>query len=242
MDAHGSPLRAGIAGNIRKTKKNRGATKLKYGRGVVHLRSRVPLHKSSASLLLTLALLPGLAQAAWTLRYDGPDVVTLMSRPNGVGSNARSANVETRDVARLGLELMLAPVFETAFASCDLSDVDEVAVAPVGVADTLGDTTTHLHGLGMYVSLPVEGQGVGQANWFIAPFMAFQVRLLKGGKPVESTDTIFQYVTWTVNLGQEMTEEQFFKIKTDAVEDSLFKFAKQRMPAAMKSAFPKRCK
>jgi hypothetical protein len=192
-------------------------------------------------ILLALALVPCLSHAAWTLRYDGPDVVTLMSRPNAAASNARSAHMERRDLAKQALALMLAPAFEGAFASCDLADIDEVLVTPANIPDRLGDTLTHIQGLGMYVSLPLADR-VSSGTWFIAPFITIQVQLMKGGHAVDSSDSIFLSTLWHVSREQEMNDDQFFRIKTDAVEESLFKFAKEQMPAAMKGAFPKRCK
>lgn len=191
--------------------------------------------------LLALALVPCLSHAAWTLRYDGPDVLTLMSRPNGAASNARSAHVEKRDLKRNDLALLLAPAIEAAFAKCDLSDIDEVVITPTSVPDRLGDTTTHIQGVGMYVSLPLADR-VSIGTWFIAPYLAMQVQLMKGGHAVDSSDTLFEFALWNVTREQEMNDDQFFKIKTDGVEDAIFKFAMGRLPVTMKGAFAKRCK
>jgi hypothetical protein len=191
--------------------------------------------------LLALALIPCVAHAAWTLRYDGPDVVTLMSRPNGTATIAPTAHTERREIQRQGIALLLAPAVESAFAKCDLSDIDEVVITPANVPDRIGETTTHIQGLGLYVSLPLA-ERVSLGSWFIAPYMVITVKLMKGGRAVESSDTIYDYAAWDVTVEHEMTESQFFKIKTDAVEDALFQFTRERMPAAMKNAFGKRCK
>jgi hypothetical protein len=190
---------------------------------------------------LALILVPCVAHAAWTFRYDGPDSLTLMSRPNGAASNARSARLERRDLPKQALAQMLAPAFEAAFAKCDLADIDEVVVTSKNVADRLGDTTTHIQGLGMYVSLPLADR-VSTGTWFIAPFLTIQVQLMKGGRAVDSSETLFEFVPWNVTREQEMSDDQFFKIKTEAVLDSLSKFARERMPVTMKATFPKRCK
>ncbi len=160
------------------------------------------MHKNSVSLartwqLITLALLPCVAQAAWTLHYDGPDVLILMSRPNAAATNTRSAYVERREVSKQAVALLLAPAVEDAFAKCDLSDIDEVVIKPGNFPDRLGDTTTHLEGIGMYVSMSPAAHSTN-TTWFIAPYFALQVQLMSGGRAINSSDTLFAFETWPV--------------------------------------------
>ena len=192
------------------------------------------------NILLALAALPTLAQAAWTLRYDGPDEITLMSRPNGAATNTRTARVERRSIQKLEMALLLAPAFETALAHCNMSDVDEIVLTPVAIPDNIGETTTHLQGIGMYVSLPLADR-VSEGTWYLAPYASLRVDFTRHGATIDSAPNVFKYSRWNVSREREMTDEQFFHVRTPDLEDSIFAFANQTMPAAMKDAFPKRC-
>lgn len=178
------------------------------------------------------------ASAAWTFRYEGPDELLLVGRPNSAGTNARGAELHPKPLPAGRLAEILAPIVTGALQGCSTDDVRRVALIAAPMPDRIGETMTRLHGFGIYLNLPLADR-VSMGNFYLAPFFALTVSLFGEERPLESAD-VYEFTKAILDRPQ-ITQESFLDARTSDVEASIVSFAKQRLPGALRKALGSRC-
>ncbi|MGZ5065487.1 MAG: hypothetical protein ACXWG1_08040 [Usitatibacter sp.] len=196
--------------------------------------------RRSAEICVSILLFAasGVASAAWTLAYEGPDELLLVGRPNSAGTNTRGADLHPRQLPAGRVAEILSPSVTTALQGCAMDDVRRVAIAASPVPDRIGETMTRLHGLGIYMSLPLADR-VSMGNFYLAPFFALTVTLVGDAGPLQSYD-LYEFNKAILDRPQ-ITEESFLDARTADVEASVVSFVKARMPGALRKALGSRC-
>ena len=197
--------------------------------------------RSVAPIFLLLALGFTEAFAAWTVKYDGPDQVMLVSRPNGAGTSTRGLKLDIRDLPEGSLEQLLTPMVTAALEGCSMDGVARVVVTPATSVDRISSAAmTRYRGLGIYANLS-SADRVQIGNWFLAPFffLGFSLEDDKG-KALDSVE-LFEFrrdILDTDPIGQEA----FLKAPTEDVEASVVAYARRQLPQALRAALGSRCK
>jgi hypothetical protein len=179
---------------------------------------------------------PTLSQAAprFELEIDLPDELTMASRPAAVGTNVRNARVQRRQLKSGRLEEMVSPPIVAALRGCTTVKSDatrlRVRVSEGAMKDSIGDSSTMLKGVGLYLSLPEAGL-VDMGTWSAAAFVALVVELKDENGRVLASQEVNGYEREVAPEG--MTASDFLaqtSAKLDAMLDSL---ARKRLEKAM---------
>lgn len=178
-------------------------------------------------------------EAAWEVRYDGPDQVALVERPNSAGRNIARSGVHEKELAKGRLASALEPILANAFERCAPEGSGTVTVKPGDVADHIGDTSQRLSGLGLYLNLP-DADRVMYGHFYIAPFFSFNVTFAPEGKAAETAE-VFDFDRLDVGVNVSVTQGKFLESPVGTVMPTILGFAKSNLPAAMHKAFPGRC-
>lgn len=196
---------------------------------------RWTLSRCLASLLLAMS---GGAAASWTVSYDGPDELFLVGRPNSAGTNTRGAELHSRPLPSGRLNELLAPIVTTALDGCSTNDVRRVVITPTPSPDRIGDTMTRIHGLGIYLNLPLADR-VSMGNFYLAPFLIVTVSLQGDNGPLQSVD-LYEFSKAILDK-PSITQESFLDARTGDVEASVAAFVKRQLPGALRKALSPRC-
>jgi hypothetical protein len=195
---------------------------------------RLALHCATFLLLAASAA----ASAAWTFRYDGPDELLIVGRPNSAGTNTRGAELHPRALPTGRVGAVLEPLVVSALQGCSMEDVRGIVITATPMPDRIGDTMTRVHGLGLYLNLPLADR-VSIGNFYLGPFFALRVSLEADAGPLQSVE-LFEFTKAILDKPQT-TQEAFLDARTPDVEASVVAFAKARMPGALRKALGSRC-
>ena len=124
-----------------------------------------------------------------------------------------------------------------AFDRCSMRGVSTVTVEPAIMEDKIGETSTRLQGLGMYVNLSAANR-VSTGNWFLAPFYSLKVSLAGEGSPNTATVVEFDRLAIPTDF---MNEDAFMEARTEDVQETVVAFVKKTLPGSLARAFPQRC-
>ena len=193
-----------------------------------------------ATLCIGMLAFSAMAQTTpWVARYEGPDAITLVSRPNMAATNARSAVTQTRDTAAGELDALVAPIVAKALEGCSMQGITRVVIAAHPMPDRIGDTMSRLHGFGIYVNLPLADR-VSNGTWVIAPFFALGVKLAGESGPGESIE-LFETDRAIIKESLPMTQDRFFDARTEDLVKAIAIFTQARLPETLRKALGKRC-
>jgi hypothetical protein len=173
------------------------------------------------------------------VQYEGPDSVMLVSRPNMAATNARTALTQTRDLKAGETEAMLSPIVTKALEGCAMEGITRVVIAPQPSSDRIGDTMTRLHGLGIYVNLPLADR-VSNGTWFIAPYFALSVSLATDSGVSERIE-LSEFDRAIIHEQLPMTQDRFLDARTEDVMKAIAAFTSARLPGALRKGLGKRC-
>ncbi|HEX4330570.1 MAG TPA: hypothetical protein VH040_00405 [Usitatibacter sp.] len=195
----------------------------------------------SGTLALLLLAVPLLAAAAdgWDVRYDGPDEMVLVERPNGAGRNVQRPAVHTRGLRSGRLASALEPILANAMEPCAKETSGEVVVKPAATMDRIGDTPTRMSGVGIYLNLP-DADRVQYGNFYVAPFFSFTVSFRPKGGSAEVAD-VFGYNRVAVDPRVPTTQDKFLETSPAELMPTVLDFVDAQLRTALHEAFPKRC-
>jgi hypothetical protein len=187
---------------------------------------------------VSLAMCAG-ALADLTVKYEGPDILTLVTRANTAGTNARGAAMQVRELPADRLNQVLGPIVAKALEGCAMDGVSRVAIKPAVSLDRIGGTMSRFQGLGIYVNLSLADR-VTIGNWYVAPFFSIGVSLLGEADKVQESADLLEFNR--VILDRDvMSQDKFLDAKTADVEATVIAFAQARLPSSLRSAFARRC-
>lgn len=189
---------------------------------------------------MTCLLLAWCGQAAagpLEVSYKGPDTLTLVTRPNRAGSNIRFGLLHVRQLPEGAWATILAPMIGDALARCSMQGVSTVTVEPALMEDKIGETSTRLQGLGMYVNLSAANR-VSTGNWFLAPYYSIKVSLAGEGSPDTAAVVEFERLAIPTDF---MNEDAFMEVRTEDVQKTVVAFVRKTLPGSLARAFPQRC-
>ena len=172
------------------------------------------------------------------LEIDLPDEISMASRPAAIGTNVRNAKVQRQPLKRGRLEEMVSPPIVAALRGCAAVKSDairlRVRVAEGAMKDSIGDSSTMLRGVGLYLSLPEVGV-VDRGTWSAAPFVALVVELKDENGRVLARQEVIGYEREVAPDG--MTASDFLaqtSAKLDAMLDGLVRGRFEKaMPAVL---------
>ena len=192
-------------------------------------------------LLLSVTCMPLCAAAAagWEVRYDGPDEMVLVERPNNAGRNTQRAAVHTKELREGRLASALEPILANALEPCAKEESGEVVVKPATMIDRIGQSTTRMSGVGIYLNLP-DADRVEYGNFYVAPFFSFAVSFAPKGGPVERAD-VFGFRRVPVDPRLPATQEKFLETSPSQLMPAVLDFVDERLRAQLHEAFPGRC-
>ena len=190
--------------------------------------------------LLTLCVpLCASAAAGWEVRYDGPDEMTLVERPNSAGRNPQRAAVHTKGLREGRLASALEPILANALEPCAREESGEVVVKPAIMIDRIGQSTTRMSGVGIYFNLP-DADRVEYGNFYIAPFFSFSVSFAPKGGSVDEAD-VYSFNRLAVDPRVPTTQDKFLETGPAELMPTVLKFVDARLRTALHEAFPNRC-
>ncbi|HXF80366.1 MAG TPA: hypothetical protein VN598_15985 [Usitatibacter sp.] len=190
-------------------------------------------------LLALLAPLTAMAAAGWEVRYDGPDEMVLVERPNGAGRNTQRAAVHRKELRSGRLASALEPILANALEPCATEDSGEVVVKPAVMIDRIGQSATRMSGLGIYLNLP-DADRVEYGNFYIAPFFSFSVSFSPSGRPVEVGE-VYSFNRLAVDPRVPTTQDKFLETSPAELMPTVLNFVDARLRATLHEAFPNRC-
>jgi hypothetical protein len=192
------------------------------------------------SLALMALFVPLVACAdGWEVRYDGPDEVTLVDRPNSAGRNVVRPATHEKKLHEGRLASALEPILANALEPCAKEASGEVVVRPAPMIDRIGDTATRMSGVGVYLNLP-DADRVQYGNFYIAPFFSFSVSFAPQGGSREEAD-VFSFNRVPVDPRVPTTQDKFLQMSPNELMPSVLAFVDARLRAALHESFPKRC-
>lgn len=180
------------------------------------------------------------AAMAWDFRYEGPDEITLITRPNAAGTNTRGAALHVRELPSGRLEEALRTIVTSALESCSQQDITRVTVKPFSTPDRFGDTITRIQGPGIYLNLP-DADRVNYGNWYIAPFFALTVSLKTSAGATDESIDLFEFTRINVDARVPTTQGAFLETRTADLFPSVVAFASSRLPAALRQGLSRHC-
>jgi hypothetical protein len=175
----------------------------------------------------------------WDVRYDGPDELALIERPNSAGRNLARPGMHVRKLREGRLELAMEPIIANAAEHCAPEASGAILVKPATVRDRIGDTASHMSGIGYYLNLP-DADRVQYGNFYLAPFFALSVSFKPEGGPAETAE-LFEFKRLDVDARVPTTQDKFIETDPGELMPPLLALLRERLPAALKHAFPKRC-
>jgi hypothetical protein len=175
----------------------------------------------------------------WDVRYDGPDEVTFVERPNTAGHDLVRPGLHVRKLHEGRLELAMEPIIANAAEHCAPEASGSIVVKPALARDRIGDTASHMSGIGYYLNLP-DADRVQYGNFYLAPFFALSVSFKPEGGPAETAE-LFEYKRIEVDSRVPTTQDKFIETDPGELMPPLLAFLRERFPAALKEAFPRRC-
>jgi len=192
-------------------------------------------------LLLSVTCMPLCAAAAagWEVRYDGPDEMVLVERPNSAGRNTQRAAVHTKELREGRLASALEPILANALEPCAKEESGEVVVKPATMIDRIGQSTTRMSGVGIYLNLP-DADRVEYGNFYVAPFFSFSVSFAPKGRPVEQAD-VYSFNRLAVDPRVPTTQDKFLETSPAELMPTVLNFVDERLRLALHEAFPDRC-
>lgn len=193
-------------------------------------------------LLPLVALCAPLCAAAadgWEVRYDGPDEMVLVERPNGAGRNTQRPAVHTKGLREGRLASALEPILANAMEPCAKEASGEVVVKAATMIDRIGDTPTRMSGVGLYLNLP-DADRVQYGNFYIAPFFSFSVSFAPKGAPPEVAN-VYSFNRVAVDPRVPTTQDKFLEMSPGELMPTVLNFVDARLRAALHEAFPDRC-
>ena len=192
-------------------------------------------------LLLTVTCMPLCAAAAagWEVRYDGPDEMVLVERPNSAGRNTQRAAVHTKELREGRLASALEPILANALEPCAKEESGEVVVKPAIMIDRIGQSATRMSGVGIYLNLP-DADRVDYGNFYLAPFFSFSVSFAPKGGPVEQAD-VYSFNRLAVDPRVPTTQDKFLETSPAELMPTVLNFVDARLRPALHEAFPDRC-
>ena len=200
-----------------------------------------PFERSPRAWLAVLlaAAAPGALAEGWDVRYDGPDELAFVERPNTAGRNLVRPGMHVRKLREGRLELALEPIIANAAEHCAPEVSGAIVVKPAVARDRIGDTASHMSGIGYYLNLP-DADRVQYGNFYLAPFFSLSVSFKPEGGPAETAE-LFEYKRIAVDPRVPTTQEKFIETDPGELMPPLLAFLRERLPAALRQAFPKRC-
>ena len=191
------------------------------------------------ALLASLVTLGAAAATGWEVRYDGPDEMVLVERPNSAGRNTQRASVHTKELRSGRLASALEPILANALEPCAKEDAGEVVVKPAMMIDRIGQSTTRMSGVGIYLNLP-DADRVEYGNFYIAPFFSFSVSFAPAGRPAEVAD-VYSFNRLAVDPRVPTTQDKFLETSPAEIMPTILNFVDARLRDALHEAFPNRC-
>lgn len=179
------------------------------------------------------------AALSWEVRYDGPDQVVLVERPNSAGRNTQRAGVHTKELRSGRLASALEPILANALEPCAKEESGEVVVKPAVMIDRIGQSTTRMSGIGIYLNLP-DADRVEYGNFYIAPFFSFSVSFAPKGGAVEQAD-VYGFNRLAVDPRVPTTQDKFLETSPAELMPTVLAFVDARLRGALHEAFPDRC-
>ena len=140
------------------------------------------LRALGAGLAAFLCSALAVAQPAprFELEIDLPDEIVMASRPASIGTNVRNARVQRQPLKAGRIEQIVSPPIVAALGACATGKSTatrlRIRVGESAMKDSIGDSSTSLKGIGLYLSLPELGV-VDSGTWSVAPFVAVVVEL-----------------------------------------------------------------
>lgn len=200
-----------------------------------------PFERSPRAWLAALlaAAAPNALAVGWEVRYDGPDELVIVERPNTAGRNLVRPGMHTRKLRQGRLELAMEPIIANAAERCAPEVSGSILVKPADARDRIGDTASHLRGIGYYLNLP-DADRVQYGNFYLAPFFALSVSFAPEGAPAETAE-LFEFKRIDVDPRVSAPRDKFIETDLGELMPPLLAFVRQRLPAALSQAFPKRC-
>jgi hypothetical protein len=138
----------------------------------------------------------GLVTPKFELQFDLEDEVSIVYRPRSVGTNIHHAKFEKKRVGARTIEKMIGPPIIDALSACralkNKGTVLRVRVMEGEMKDSIGESSSRLSGIGLYINAPdasiVE---LGTSN--VAAFAALVIELKDGNGSVLATREFSAY-------------------------------------------------
>jgi hypothetical protein len=169
---------------------------------------------------MAFSLAATVAGAAYSANIDDLQITT---RPFSTGTRLAKAEIESRKlINREALAQRVA--LAAASLNCPSGKTADIEVEPLTVRDYIGDTTTRLSGVGLYVSMEPTAER-STVESFIDPYIAVTVRVTDAAKRVETFE-IWEFERIPLNRS---TNLDFVKDKPAAVESAIMSFAQKTL-------------
>lgn len=191
----------------------------------------------AAALALELASLGARADVAVTL--EGHDQLVLVGPSNLSNTNLNRAKIERRDLVPGSVKELMAPLIVSSLEACGASGIKAITLHPSEATDRIGGTNSRYGGLGIYANLAANDRN-SEGNWFIAPFFAFEGTVTRDDGASEPIELFFVSRMLLVS-SDRTTQEDFFRLRTVDVEESLKKFLAASLPQAVRTSPSTRC-
>jgi hypothetical protein len=188
-----------------------------------------------------LAMLLGSAGAAaqsapprFELEIDLPDDIVMAMRPSSIGTNVRNARVQRQPLKPGRIEQIVSPPIVAALGACTAVKANasrlRIRVGESAMKDSIGDSSTNLKGIGLYLSLPEIGV-VDTGTWSVAPFVAVVVELKDETGRVLASQQVTGYERETAPEG--MTASDFLAKTSSNLDGMLEGLVRGRLEKAM---------
>jgi hypothetical protein len=189
------------------------------------------MQSRSCALAITLCVaLPGVSHAA-QFSYSGEDVVQYVLRESSAGTSLERARITQMQTPHGSLGMGIAQLVQGAVSRC--AAIESIDVAPVASVDSIGETSTHIQGLGVYASISdssARGSGMIAGKSFLAPFYSLKVTVKAGGN--EKSSTVFDFSRSLVE-SRELSKAEVLALPPAAVQESVLKFAGPKLQATI---------
>ena len=176
--------------------------------------------KIQSAVAMAFSLAASAATAAYTSNVEGIQIAT---RPFSTGTNLAKLELESRrliDGEGLSRRIALA----AASLNCPSGKTADIEVEPLTVRDYIGDTSTRLSGIGLYVSMqPTAERSIVES--FIDPYISVTVRVTDASKRISSFD-IWEFERIPLNRS---TNLDFVREKPAAIESAILSFAQKTL-------------
>ena len=172
------------------------------------------------AVAMAFSLAATVAGAAYSTNIDDLQIAT---RPFSTGTNLAKAELESRKLLdREGLAQRVA--LAAASLNCPSGKTADIEVDALTVRDYIGDTTTRLTGLGLYVSMQPTAER-STVESFIDPYISVRVRVKDAANRVDTFE-IWEFERIPLNRS---TNIDFVHDKPAAVESAILSFAQKTL-------------